>query len=110
MIRISAEAGGILAGDHKARTSLGEFAQHLGLAFQIRDDLLDIEGDEHVTGKRVQKDADAGKATFVSILGVEGARRAASDEVDAANAALDVFGTRAKWLREAAKFAIDRIS
>ena len=110
LIRFSAEAGGILAKDLDARTSLAKYAQHLGLAFQIRDDLLDVEGDQDVMGKRLQKDAEAGKATFVSILGVEGARKAAQDEVDAANAALEVFGTRAKWLREAAKFAVDRVS
>ncbi|MEM7057124.1 MAG: polyprenyl synthetase family protein [Pseudomonadota bacterium] len=110
LIRFSAEAGGILAQHDDARTSLAKYAQHLGLAFQIRDDLLDVEGDEDVTGKRLQKDAMAGKATFVSLLGLDGARKAAANEVDAANAALDVFGSKAKWLREAAKFAIDRVS
>ena len=110
LIRFSAEAGAILAQDANARKLLATYAQHLGLAFQIRDDLLDVEGDEDVTGKRLQKDAEAGKATFVSILGVEGARKAAADEVDAANSALDTFGNRAMWLRDAAKFAIDRIS
>lgn len=110
LIRISAEAGAILAGDAGARQSFADFAQHLGLAFQIRDDLLDVEGDEDVTGKRLHKDADAGKATFVSLLGVEGARKAASDEVEASIAALAGFGDRAKWLQEAAQFAIDRTS
>lgn len=110
LIRFSAEAGAILASDDQARRYLASYAQHLGLAFQIRDDLLDVEGDEAETGKRVQKDADAGKATFVSILGLAGARQAASDEVEAANAALEPFGDRANWLRAAAKFAIDRIS
>ena len=69
LIRFSAEIGGILAQDEKARQSLADFAQHLGLAFQIRDDILDVEGDEDVTGKRLQKDAEAGKATFVSLMG-----------------------------------------
>lgn len=110
LIRISAEAGAILAKDPDARKSLAKYAQHLGLAFQIRDDLLDVEGDEDVTGKRLQKDAVAGKATFVSILGIEGARKAAQDEVDAANGALDAFGNRANGLRDAAKFAVNRVS
>ncbi|MEM9140216.1 MAG: polyprenyl synthetase family protein [Pseudomonadota bacterium] len=110
LIRFAAEAGAILAKDDEARKSLADYAQHLGLAFQIRDDLLDVEGDEAETGKRVQKDADAGKATFVSILGRDGAHKAAADEVAAANAALDPFGARANWLRAAAKFAIDRVS
>ena len=110
LIRFSCEAGAILGQDAQARRSLADFAEHLGLAFQIRDDLLDVEGDEVMAGKRLQKDAEAGKATFVSLLGVDGARKAASDEVAAANSALDGFGDRAKWLREAAGFAIDRTS
>lgn len=110
LIRFPCEAGAILGQDTNARRSLADFAEHLGLAFQIRDDLLDVEGDEEKTGKRLQKDAEAGKATFVSLLGVEGARKAASDEVAVANAALDGFGSRAKWLCEAARFAIDRTS
>ena len=108
--RSVAERLAILGQDAEARKSLADFSEHLGLAFQIRDDLLDVEGDEEKTGKRLQKDAEAGKATFVSLLGVEGARKAASDEVAAANAALDGFGDRARWLREAARFAIDRTS
>ncbi|MEM1299804.1 MAG: farnesyl diphosphate synthase [Pseudomonadota bacterium] len=108
LIRISAEAGGILAQDAAARKSLAKYAQHLGLAFQIRDDLLDVEGDEELAGKRLQKDAEAGKATFVSELGLDGARRAAADEVTAARDALAPFHDRAKWLHEAAEFAIHR--
>ncbi|MEL7467343.1 MAG: polyprenyl synthetase family protein [Pseudomonadota bacterium] len=110
LIRVSCEVGAILAQDADARKLLADYAEHLGLAFQIRDDLLDVEGDEETAGKRLQKDAEAGKATFVSILGVDGARKAAADEVDAANAALATFGDRAQWLREAAGFAINRIS
>ncbi len=70
---------------------LADYAGHLGLAFQIRDDLLDVEGDAEAVGKGVRKDAGAGKATFVSLLGVDGARRAAADEVAAATAALEPF-------------------
>ena len=110
LIRFAAEAGAILAGDATARQNLADYARHLGLAFQIRDDLLDVEGDEDVTGKRLQKDADAGKATFVSHLGLEGARRAAADEVAAAHAALEGFGEGARWLRDAADFAIHRVN
>jgi farnesyl diphosphate synthase len=110
LIRFSAEAGAILAGDEPARHSLAAYASHLGLAFQIRDDLLDIEGDEDDMGKRLQKDAEAGKATFVSHLGIEGARKAADDEVAAAIDALSPFGDRARWLRAAAEFAINRTS
>lgn len=108
LIRISAECGAILAQDYAARSSLAVYAQHLGLAFQIRDDLLDVEGDEGLAGKRLQKDAEAGKATFVSVLGLDGARKAAADEVAAACDALAPFHDRAKWLHEAAEFAIHR--
>ncbi|MEM7745165.1 MAG: polyprenyl synthetase family protein [Pseudomonadota bacterium] len=108
LIRFSAEVGGILAQNADARAALATYAEHLGLAFQIRDDLLDIEGDEHAAGKRLQKDAEAGKATFVSLLGVDGARKAAADEVDAACSAIRDFGERGKWLQQAALFAIHR--
>ncbi|MEM7422210.1 MAG: polyprenyl synthetase family protein [Pseudomonadota bacterium] len=110
LIRFSAESGAILASDHDARKLFAEYAQHLGLAFQIRDDLLDVEGDQEAMGKRLQKDAEAGKATFVSLLGLDGAERAARLEVEAAMAVLECFGERAKWLREAANFAIVRTS
>jgi farnesyl diphosphate synthase len=108
LIRFSAEAGGILAQDADARAALARYATHLGLAFQIRDDLLDVEGSEDLAGKRLQKDADAGKATFVSLLGLDGARESAKTEVAAANDALSGFGSRADWLRQAAEFAIQR--
>lgn len=108
LIRFSAEAGAILAEDAVARQSLATFAEHLGLAFQIRDDLLDVEGDENLAGKRLNKDAEAGKATFVSLLGLDGAKKAAADEVEAASEALSRYGDRAKWLRDAAEFAIRR--
>jgi farnesyl diphosphate synthase len=110
LIRFSAEAGAILGRDREGRAALARYAGHLGLAFQIRDDLLDVEGDPEAVGKGVRKDAGAGKATFVSELGAEGARRAAADEVDAAIAALAPFGDRARRLREAAEFAIHRVS
>ena len=110
LIRISAEAGAILAKDPDARKSLARYAQHLGLAFQIRDDILDVEGDEQLTGKRMQKDAEAGKATFVSLMGLDQARKASEDEVAAAIAALSPFGDKAQRLREAAEFAIHRVN
>ena len=110
LIRFSAEAGAILGQDAAGREALVSYAEHLGLAFQIRDDILDVEGDEDVMGKRLEKDAEAGKATFVSLLGLDPARKAAEDEVSAAMDALQMFGSRAKWLREAAKFAIDRVN
>lgn len=108
LIRWSAEAGARLASDDPA--PMTAYASALGLAFQIADDVLDVEGDATTTGKRVGKDADAGKATFVSLLGLSGAKARASALVDEAVEALAPFGARAQTLRAAAKFVIDRKS
>jgi len=89
---------------------LRRYAQAFGLAFQIADDILDVEGDEARTGKRLQKDGAAGKATFVSLLGLEPARARAAELAEAACDALAPYGARAENLREAARFAISRRS
>ncbi|MFC7702732.1 polyprenyl synthetase family protein [Plastorhodobacter daqingensis] len=102
----SAEAGPVLAGADPA--PMRRYAKALGLAFQIADDILDIEGDPERAGKRLQKDMVAGKATFVSHLGLEGARQRARALVEEAEAALAPFGDRARTLREAARFVIAR--
>lgn len=88
--------------------SMADYAAALGLAFQIADDLLDHEGDAALAGKALRKDAIAGKATFVSLLGVEGARTRARALVDEACAALAPYGPAAESLREAARFVISR--
>lgn len=108
LICFSAEAGALLAGADPA--PLRAYATALGLAFQIADDILDVEGDEAATGKRVGKDAEAGKATFVSLLGLEGAKTRASALIDEAEAALSAYGERAAALIEAARFVISRQS
>ena len=109
LIAFSCEAGAILG---KARTdqrlALRGYAHDLGLAFQIADDLLDIEGSAAETGKPVGSDAAAGKATFVSILGVERARAQAALLVRQAVAHLDLFEKKADLLRQAADFVITR--
>lgn len=106
LIRWSAEAGAVL-GQADAKP-LSRYAAALGLAFQIADDLLDVTGDEAQTGKRVGKDADAGKATFVDHLGVEGAQTRAQQLVDEAVDALSDFDNRADGLRAAAQFVVTR--
>jgi farnesyl diphosphate synthase len=106
LIRWSGEAGAVLAGADPAR--LRHYAGALGLAFQIADDILDIEGDAALAGKRLHKDADAGKATFVSLLGLEGAKARAAGLVEEACDALAPYGDRADVLREAARFVIAR--
>jgi farnesyl diphosphate synthase len=109
LIAFSCEAGAILAkAPGEVRTALRGYAHHLGLAFQIADDLLDVEGTAAETGKPVGADAAAGKATFVSILGVDRARAQAEFLIRQAVAHLDLFEQRAELLREAARFVITR--
>ncbi|MHA6264385.1 polyprenyl synthetase family protein [Arenibacterium sp. CAU 1754] len=86
------------------------YAQALGLAFQIADDILDIEGDAEKAGKRLNKDAEAGKATFVSHLGLEGAKARAAQLIEQACDALSPFGGDGETLRDAARFVISRDS
>ena len=106
LIRWSAEAGAHLG--RADPTPLRAYATALGLAFQIADDILDVEGDAEKAGKRLQKDSDAGKATFVSHLGLDGAKTRARTLVAEAEAALAPFGSEAEHLREAARFVISR--
>ena len=106
LISFSAEAGAILAGVDRA--PLAAYARALGLAFQIADDILDVEGDPAKAGKRLGKDAGAGKATFVSLLGLEGAKTRARALIEEAETALLPYGATAENLREAARFVISR--
>ena len=109
LIAFSCEAGAILAkAPHELRTALRGYAHDLGLAYQIADDLLDVVGSAVEVGKPVGVDAAAGKATFVSILGVARARAQAELLVRQAMAHLDLFEQRAELLREAARFVITR--
>ncbi len=108
LIEWSACAGARLA--QADPTPLRQYAQALGLAFQIADDILDIEGDAEKAGKRLQKDADAGKATFVSLLGLDAAKARAAELVGEACAALDGYGAKAETLKDAARFVIARDS
>ena len=106
LIRWSAMAGAILGGENPKLMST--YATALGLAFQIADDILDETGDEAKAGKRLHKDADAGKATFVSLLGLNGAKEMARSLVAQSNDALCTYDARADGLRDAANFVISR--
>jgi farnesyl diphosphate synthase len=108
LIAWSATAGALMAGADTA--PLKRYAEDLGLAFQIADDILDVVGDASKVGKAVGKDADAGKATFVSLLGLEGAKTRARDLVTDACDALSPYGEDAETLRDAARFVISRDS
>ncbi|HEX8225190.1 MAG TPA: polyprenyl synthetase family protein, partial [Allosphingosinicella sp.] len=84
------------------------YARDLGLAFQIADDLLDVEGDEATVGKALRKDGAAGKATFLSLLGVERAHTQCAMLVDQACAHLHAYGSEADLLRSIARYVVER--
>ncbi|HHY02794.1 MAG TPA: polyprenyl synthetase family protein [Paracoccus sp.] len=108
LIRFAATAGAVLAGADPA--PLDDYATNLGLAFQIADDILDVTGSAEQTGKRTGKDQAAGKATFVSLLGLDEARARAAAMVARAESALEPFGDHqaAGNLRALARFVIHR--
>ena len=111
LIAFSAEAGAILGkAPSAARQALAGYAHDLGLAFQIADDLLDTEGSADSVGKKTGKDAARGKATFVSILGIERARAQADMLADQACRHLDMFAERGELLRQLARFVVERKS
>ncbi|MDH5530615.1 MAG: polyprenyl synthetase family protein [Paracoccaceae bacterium] len=106
LFTFAATAGAILAGADTR--PLEDYARALGLAFQIADDILDVEGDPAKAGKKLGKDVAAGKATFVSLLGLDAARARAKTLVEEAEAALAIYGVSADTLRSAARFVITR--
>ncbi len=109
LIRFACQAGAILAeaGDSELQ-ALQDYGEALGLAFQLADDLLDVEGDAAVIGKAVAKDSGAGKGTLVSLIGIEAARHKL-DELEARAAdALSPFGEASAILRAAAHFVANR--
>ncbi len=109
LLRFACQAGGILAAaPQRERAALERYGAAVGEAFQIADDLLDLEGDPALVGKSTGKDAEAGKATMVSVLGAAGAKARLAQLVADAEAALAPFGKAAAILIEAAHFVADR--
>jgi len=109
LIRFACRAGAILGqADAGALASIDRYGTAIGQAFQIADDLLDVESDAKTLGKAAGKDAAAGKATLVAALGTDGARARLKELVAQADAALAPFGARAETLRAAARFVAER--
>ena len=109
LLQYACEAGAILASaGPDDRATLAKFGNLIGFAFQISDDLLDIEGTTDGVGKQTGKDAAAGKATLVELMGVDAARRVLRDTERQALEVLAPFGSRGDVLRAAAKFVTTR--
>jgi farnesyl diphosphate synthase len=109
LLRYGCIAGAILGqstpGEYQA---LDDYGRALGEAFQIADDLLDVEGDAAALGKPAGADAALGKTTFVTQLGIDGAKQRVSDLLARADSALSIFGAKGDVLRAAARFVAER--
>ncbi len=108
LFRFACEAGAMLAGQDS--TPLRQYADKIGLAFQIADDILDVESTPQALGKATQKDKAMGKATFVDLLGLEDAKARATALTEEAVASLAIYGPRAAILNDAARFMVQRRS
>ncbi|HEU4773430.1 MAG TPA: polyprenyl synthetase family protein, partial [Lysobacter sp.] len=104
-VRMGALCGGAGSND---LARLDRYADALGLAFQVRDDILDVEGDSDTLGKTAGKDAAQDKATFPALLGIDASRRRLAELVDAMDDALAPFGSRAAALAALGRHAVDR--
>jgi len=109
LIACAVECGAILGRvPPEGRTGLRGYARDLGLAFQIADDILDAEGDEALAGKKLRKDGDRGKETFLTLLGLNRAREQARMLVDQAVSHLHAYGPEADLLRDIARYTLER--
>jgi geranylgeranyl diphosphate synthase type II len=107
--RSAVRTGAILAGAREDElASLTEYAEYMGLAFQIKDDILDIEGDEKILGKPVGSDIRNKKATYPALFGLEKSKEKAVSSVDSAKEALRSFGKEADFLRALVEYVIKR--
>lgn len=109
LIRFACEAGAILGrADMDSRLAVIDYARKIGIAFQIADDILDVEGNQELVGKKLQKDAAQGKITFVSIYGLKKAKEIAANLIEEAQKSIGIFGRKAKTLQDLAQYVIDR--
>jgi len=109
LLRYGCIAGAILGqASQKQYQALDDYGRALGEAFQIADDLLDVEGDAAALGKQTGQDAALGKTTFVTQLGIDGARQRVRDLLERADTALSIFGAKGDVLRAAARFVAER--
>jgi geranylgeranyl pyrophosphate synthase len=109
LIRASLALGGIAAGANEQQLSaLDEYGAHIGLAFQVVDDILDVEGDSATLGKTQGKDEEANKPTYVKLMGLDGAKAEARRLLEEALAALEAFGESADLLRDLARYIVAR--
>ncbi|WP_128892512.1 polyprenyl synthetase family protein [Erythrobacter sp. HKB08] len=109
LLAASVEMGAVLGRvPHEGRSHLRAYARDIGLAFQIADDLLDTEGDEEKAGKALRKDEEQGKQTFVTLMGVDGARDQAHALVEQAIGHLTQYGAEAELLRAIARYIVER--
>ena len=111
LLRASVRMGGVCAGGDAAQIeALSKYGEHVGLAFQIVDDILDVEESSEALGKTAGKDAAQGKITFPAVYGLADSRRMAQEECARAHEALEVFGPRAQRLNEIAEMIVHRKS
>lgn len=109
IIRSACVAGAVLGGgDETAVRAMDEFAINLGIAFQIRDDILDVTGSEEELGKPIGSDKEQGKNTYVSLLGLEKSEELVAEYSAKAKAALTPFGDKAKFLLAMTDYLVDR--
>lgn len=109
LLRYAVEAGAALGGaDEEQTKALISYSRRIGIAFQIADDILDVTGDERTMGKTLHKDEKQNKLTFVSLYGLENARRIAAELTAAAREDIAVFGSRARNLQNLASYIIER--
>ncbi len=111
LLKASVRMGGVCAaGDAAQIEALSQYGEHVGLAFQIVDDILDVEESSEALGKTAGKDAAQGKITFPAVYGIDASRRMAREQCVQAHGALERFGTKARRLHEIADLIVDRKS